>query len=134
MGLKVLIVEDDLVSRVKLATIMEELGQIQAVETGRAAIEAFQDAWRDRRPFDLICLDVELPDQNGTEVLFEIRSIENRMNLPKERASKVLMTTSHKDKDTVITSIQAGCDDYLVKPFTASRVFEKIRKLGFKMV
>ena len=131
--MKALVVDDELVSRKKLQKIMESLGEYEAVESGSAAIAAFQKALENGMPFDLITLDVLMPKMDGTEVLYTIREIEKEKKIPGEKQVKILMVTSHSDKDTVITSIQAGCDDYIVKPFDREVIIKKLEKLGFRV-
>jgi two-component system chemotaxis response regulator CheY len=126
---KTLVVDDELVSRKKLQKIMEGLGECEAVESGTAAIAAFKKAWESWAPFDLITLDIAMPEMVGTEVLYTIREIEKEKNIPKEKQVKILMVTVLSDKDTVITSIQAECDDYIVKPFDRETIIEKIEKI-----
>ena len=127
--MKILIVDDELVSRKKMQKIMGNFGECEEVDCGKMAINAFNKAIQFRSPFDLITLDVSMPDMDGTEVLFEIRAIEKGINLPKEKQVKILMVTSHSDKDMIITCIQAGCDDYIVKPFDKETISEKIKKI-----
>jgi len=127
--MKTLVVDDELVSRKKMQRIMDTLGQCEAVESGSAAIAAFKKAWESWVPFDLISLDIAMPEMDGTEVLFEIREIENQKNIPGEKQVKILMVTSHSDRDNIITCIQAGCDGYIVKPFDRETVIEKIEKI-----
>ena len=128
--MKILIVDDDHVVRKKLSTIMETFGNCESVETGKAAVEAFRQAWENWAPFDLITLDISMPDMDGTEVLYEIRDIETKKNVPDDKKAKVFVVSSHSDKDTVITSIQAGCDDYIKKPFKRDFILQKIKDCG----
>ncbi|MEW6266799.1 MAG: response regulator [Thermodesulfobacteriota bacterium] len=131
--MKILVAEDEVVSRIKLVTILESLGRIEAVDNGRDAVTLFRKAWEEEEPFDLVCLDVSMPGLDGTEVLLEIREIESSLKVTREKPAKILMITSHTDKDTIITSIQAGCDDYLIKPFQSDKVLDKVRRLGLKV-
>ena len=130
--MKVLLVDDDKVSLTKLRVIIEPFGQCETARNGDEAVEAFHAAWDAHFPYDLICLDISMPGKDGTEVLFEIREAEMDMNVAREKPAKVLMITSHRDKDSVITSVQAGCDGYLVKPFSPKDVHAKLKQLGFK--
>ncbi len=130
--MKTLVVDDELVSRKKMQKIMDGFSECEAVESGSAAIAAFQKALENGMPFDLITLDVLMPKMDGTEVLYTIREIEKEKKIPKEKQVKILMVTSHSDKDTFITSIQAGCDDYIVKPFDREVIINKLEKIGFK--
>jgi two-component system chemotaxis response regulator CheY len=129
--MKILVVDDELVSRKKMQIIMSSFGECVAVESGDAAIGAFEKAWENWAPFDLIALDISMPDMDGTEVLSEIREKEKNKNIPKERRVKVMMVTSHSDKDTIITCIQAGCDAYIAKPFDRETIMKKFEELQF---
>jgi len=128
--MKVLIVDDQQVSRKKIQKIMESFAECKAVNGGQAAVDAFKNAWKSSIPYDLITLDVSMPDMDGTEVLYNIRELEKEKNIPKEKRVKILMITSSADKDTVITCIQAGCDDYLVKPLNREIISNKLDKFG----
>ena len=127
--MKTLVVDDELVSRKKLQKIMETLGECEVAEGGRDAITAFTKALENGVPFDLITLDIIMPEMDGTEVLFEIREIEKRENTPAEKQVNVLMVSARSDKDSIITCIQAGCDDYIVKPFDREMVIKKLEKI-----
>jgi len=128
--MRVLVVDDELVNRKKMAKVLESFGDCVAVDSGDAALKAIGTALEKGEPFDLITLDVSMPKMEGTEVLYEIRRIEEQRNIPKENRSKVIMVTAQSDKDTVITCIQAGCDSYVVKPFDRTIMAEKLKKLG----
>ena len=128
--MKVLVVDDELVSRKKMEKIMTAFGQCVAVESGADALKAVEEAIGKGEPFGLITLDVSMPGMDGTEVLFEIRMIEQQKNIPMENKAKVIMVTSQSDKDLVITCMQAGCDGYVVKPFDSAIMAEKIRQIG----
>ena len=131
--MKSLIVDDDMVSRIKLGKILSSYGECVVVENGEAGLLAFIQARRENAPFDLVCLDVSMPGKDGTEVLFEMREIEQKLKLGPGQTARILMTTAHRDKDTVITSIQAGCDGYLVKPFDRHKILSKFNQLGIKV-
>ena len=114
--MKILVVDDDIVSRKMMKKIMAPLGECELVESGKEAIEAFKKASENLAPFDLMTLDIAMPEVDGTAVLYTIREIEREKNIPKEKQIKMLMVTSRSDKDTIITCIQAACDDYIIKP------------------
>ena len=130
--LKSLVVDDDFISRTKMGTILAELGECKSVDNGREAVELFETAINSNSPYDLITLDITMPDMDGTEVLFTIRDFENMKNIPLENQVKVLMVTSHADKDNYITCHQAGCNDYIVKPFDAKSINHKIEEIQSK--
>ena len=125
-----LIVDDELVSRKTIQKIMMSFGECEAVESGSEAVTAFKQALENGATFNFITLDVTMPEMDGTEVLYEIRNIENEMKIPNENRVKILMVTSQADKETVITCIQAGCDDYITKPFDKGKLMVKLERMG----
>ena len=129
MTLKFLIVDDELVSRTKLKTILETIGQCRAVDSGGAAIEAVREALEAGDPFDLITLDIAMPGMDGTEALFEIRKLEDSVGPDRTARTKILMITAQRDRDSLITCVQAGCDDYIVKPFDPNTIMQRLQKL-----
>ncbi len=124
--MNILVVDDDSVGRQKMQKILEKVGTCVSAENGFEALGLFQEAQSREEPFDLVTLDVEMPEMDGSEVLFNLREVEERFQVPAQRRVKVLMVTSHSDKNTVVTCIQAGCDDYIVKPFNPTSVMIKL--------
>jgi HD-like signal output (HDOD) protein len=130
MKMKILIVDDQLVSRMKIQKILENICNSDAVDCGQAAIDAFKQALDSQSPYDLITLDVSMPDMDGRQVLQTIRKLEFEKKIAQQRQVKILMITSSSDKDTVLSSIEAGCDDYLVKPLNRETISKKLEKFG----
>ena len=71
--MKTLIADDELVSRKKMEKIMEAFGECKTVETGKAAVAAFSESLKNGEPFDLVTLDIMMPDMDGLRALVEIR-------------------------------------------------------------
>lgn len=132
--MKSLVVDDELVSRKKMQKIMSILGECEMAETGSEAIMTFKMAWEFGLPFDIITLDIDMPDMSGIEVLEKVREIERENNVARENQVKVLMVTSHTEEENVVGSIKAGCNNYIVKPFDKDKVFRKIENFGFEIV
>ncbi len=130
--MKTLVVDDDFVSRTKMHTIMFDFGDCEAVENGKAAIASFNKALEDGHPFDLIALDISMPDMDGTEVLLSLREIEYEKEIPEQQQVIIIMVTSHAHKDYIITCLKAGCNDYIVKPFDVETVNKKVVELNLK--
>jgi two-component system chemotaxis response regulator CheY len=124
--MRVLIVDDEVVSRKKMERIIQGFGECFTAACGKDAVVAFKKAWEDWDPFDLITLDITMPDMEGTEVLFQIREMENSKHIRSSRRVKVLMVTARADREAVATAIQAGCDDYLTKPFQGDMISRKL--------
>lgn len=130
--MKTLVVDDEVVNRMKLQRIMGSFGECEAVESGSEAVIAFKNAWECWVPFELITLDISMPEMNGIEVLLEIRELENKKKVSSRKRVKILMVTAQADREHVTTSIMAGCDGYIMKPFDKEMIIEQIQKVGFK--
>ncbi|MBI4797272.1 MAG: HDOD domain-containing protein [Desulfarculus sp.] len=128
--MRILVVDDDLASRKKMERIMGSFGQCQAVESGNAAMEAFLDALNQGQPFDLVTLDIIMPGKDGIETLLDLREVERALAGPGHKRATVFMVTSKSEKDSLITCVQAGCDDYIIKPFDREVVARKLTKFG----
>lgn len=131
--MKILVVDDEIVSRKKMQKIMASFGDCETVETGKEALSSFSRAWEMGIPFDMISLDIAMPDMDGIQVLKHIRLMEKEKEIPKPKQVKIMMVTSHTDKDTVVESMKSGCNNYIVKPFDKDRVAQKLQSLGFNI-
>ncbi len=129
--MKILVVDDELVSREKLQKILKKVGECEAVMDGRSAVEACRDAWDNSSPFDLVILDILMPEMDGTVALRTIRRLEDESDIPKDQRAKIFMVTTQSDKETILACVQAGCDDFITKPFTYDTVIGKVQRHGF---
>lgn len=129
--MKILIAEDQAIIREMMVKMLTGIGHIESFDTGRKALQAFEQAFKDSDPFELMILDVSMPGMSGIDLLKSVRAFEARYKVIKAAQVKVLMMTSYADKETVIACYLAGCNDYAVKPFNSRVVIEKIRKMGF---
>jgi len=130
--MRVLIVDDEMVSRTKLELIMENFGDCRTADHGEEALAAFHEAHQDKDPFDLIMLDINLPGMNGIQLLSAIRDAEKQLNIDRENRAKILIISSYRDKERIVASVQSGCDDYIGKPFEMELIRQKLGKLGIK--
>lgn len=121
-----------MVSRTKLELIMESFGDCTTLEHGGDALAVFHQAHQDGHPFNLIMLDIKLPGMDGTQLLSAIRKAEKQLGIEKSQQAKILMTTSYRDKERIVASVQSGCDDYIGKPITLELIRNKLEKLGIK--
>ena len=83
--MKIMVVDDEMVSREKMKMIMGHFGECEAVENGADAVEKFVGAWNSWTPFDPISLDVQMPEMDGVEVLNRIRGMERGKTFPRAR-------------------------------------------------
>ncbi len=129
--MKILIAEDDFVSRKLLNTLLVSLGEVDIAANGSEALNAVKMAVENNQPYDLVCLDILMPEVDGIMALKKIRQLEAQKGLNPETRSKIIMTTAVSDKKYVLAAVQANCDGFLVKPINKERLFNEIRKHGF---
>jgi len=116
---KILIVEDDPAVRdvVEYALAREGM-ETEAVSSGEAATERlFSDA-----PFDLVILDLMLPDTDGVTLCRELRSADCA-----SRDVPVIMLTARDDETSVVVGLEVGADDYVTKPFSPRQLVSRVR-------
>ena len=110
----ILIIEDDQRIRESLAARLSERGQ--EVETVSRAIDGIERAVSG--DFDVVVLDLGLPDLDGTEALRMIRAVSK---VP------VVVATARDDESDIIDVLDAGADDYVIKPYSADHLAARIR-------
>jgi two-component system, chemotaxis family, chemotaxis protein CheY len=125
--MKTLIVEDDFMSRKLMLAYLSPLGECDVAANGSEALEAFMMANDAGKRYDLITLDIMMPEMSGQEVLKRIRGIEEAQGLV---AAKIVMTTALKDVDNVMTAFKNQCEGYLVKPIESEKLRGLLRELN----
>ncbi|QJB58209.1 response regulator [Pseudodesulfovibrio sp. zrk46] len=127
--MRALIVEDEFLSRKILRSFLMTLFEVDIVVNGREAVEAFKLAHTEGKPYDLILMDIMMPEVDGVEALSKIRKMEAEESL-KPRA-KVIMTTALDDPQTVLKSFYDGeASAYIVKPVAKDKLYKELEKLG----
>lgn len=105
-GGRILVVDDNRVNQLLLGRALEEQGlRVEFAENGRRALDLLGGS-----AFDLMLLDVEMPEVDGYEVLAEMKSDPHLRELP------VIMTSALDELDSVVRCIEMGAEDYLTKP------------------
>lgn len=128
--MKGLIVEDDFTSRKLLLAFLGKHGSCDVAVDGKEAINAFETAFREGEPYDLICLDIMMPEIDGHGVLRSIRDFEEKNNVRPEKRVKIVMTSALGDPKNVLNAFQSGCEAYLEKPLDKSSLMTELQKLG----
>ena len=128
--MKILLAEDDFVTRKCMLNFLSKYGECDVAVDGLEAVEAFALAFEDGEPYDLVCLDIMMPVMDGYQALKEIRDVEKKMNIPEEKAVKVIMTTALNDERNVKMAFELGCSVYSGKPINQERFEKALIKLG----
>ena len=119
-SIKVLIVDDFATMRRILKNILKQLGFKNLVEAddGTTAWEVLEG-----QNIDLIISDWNMPKMTGLELLKKVRASDTHKTTP------FLMVTAEAQKQNVIEAVQAGVSNYVVKPFTAEAISDKLKKI-----
>jgi two-component system chemotaxis response regulator CheY len=126
--MKFLVVDDFSTMRRIVRNLLKELGytNVDEAEDGAMALSKLKN-----EQFDFVISDWNMPVMNGLDMLKSIRADANLAKLP------VLMVTAEAKKENIIAAAQAGANGYVVKPFTAAtldeklaKIFEKLEKVG----
>lgn len=126
-----MIVDDETISRKLLIKKMEKIGTCTEVGESMTAMELFEQALEDKKPFDLITLDVSMPKMDGRQLLKMIRKKEKVLKIPKKEKVKIIMVTSRMNVSLIKECITLGCDGYLSKPVNKYQLLGNISRMGF---
>lgn len=116
-NMKILVVDDFSTMRRIIKNILREIGynNVDEADDGTTALEKLRAG-----KFDFVVTDWNMPNMPGIELLKAIRSDAELKDMP------VLMVTAEAAKENVVTAVQAGVNNYIVKPFTAAALKERI--------
>lgn len=128
--LKILIVEDDFISRTILQEYLNQYGITHIAVNGKEALLAVENAMTTGAAYDLICLDVLMPEMTGQEALLQIRHLEKTHAIHSANAVKIMMVSALNDVKTVSAAFQGFCDAYLIKPIRQEKLKETLRNLN----
>jgi len=127
--MKMLIAEDDFTSRLLLQKLLKSYGPCHIAANGKEAVEAVRMAYESGEPYDLICLDIMMPEMDGQEALRQIRTQEETMGIMPSKGAKVVMTTALGDPKNVMTAFHGLCDAYLTKPIQKAELLKVLHDL-----
>ena len=132
LTMKTLIAEDNFPSRVLLQSLLSRYGECHVAVNGKEAIEAFLLALDQGSPYDLICMDILMPEMDGKEAVRQVRAAEKERHILSTDSVKIIMTTGAEDIKEVIQSFQALCDAYLLKPIDPVELLRNLKSLGLQ--
>ena len=118
--MKILVVDDFSTMRRIIKNLLKDLGfsNIQEADDGSTALPMLQQG-----DFDFVVTDWNMPGMQGIDLLRAIRADDSLKHLP------VLMVTAETKKEQIVAAAQAGVNGYVVKPFTAATLKEKLEKI-----
>ena len=119
-NMKVLLVDDFATMRKIVRNILGQLGikNVDEADDGSTALPKLK-----QNKYDIVISDWNMPKMTGLDLLKAVRADENLKSLP------FLMVTAEALKDNIVAAALAGISDYVVKPFTAATLEEKLKKI-----
>jgi len=119
-NMKILVVDDFSTMRRIIKNLLKDLGftNIQEADDGNTALPMLVQG-----DFDFVVTDWNMPGMQGIDLLRAIRANDNLKHLP------VLMVTAEAKKEQIVAAAQAGVNGYVIKPFTAATLKEKLEKI-----
>lgn len=119
-NMKILVVDDFSTMRRIIKNLLKDLGftNVQEADDGNTALPMLQQG-----DFDFVVTDWNMPGMQGIDLLRAVRADDSLKHLP------VLMVTAEAKKEQIVAAAQAGVNGYVVKPFTAATLKEKLEKI-----
>jgi len=120
LKMKILVVDDFATMRRIIKNVLKQIGftNISEADNGNSALKALKS-----EKFDLIMCDWNMPEMPGIELLNKIRTDDHLKNTP------FVMVTAEAQKENILAAVKAGVNNYVVKPFTAETVEQKLKKV-----
>ncbi|MBF0298073.1 MAG: response regulator [Oligoflexia bacterium] len=127
-NMKLLIVDDMSTMRKIIKNMLSQIGfkNITEADDGRKALEIIESAHKLGDPVEFILSDWNMPDLNGLDFLKILKQSEAHKNIP------FLMITAEAEQGNVMIAVKSGVDNFIVKPFSAQVLKEKIEKIFVK--
>ena len=130
--MRILVVEDDFVSRKLFTRILADFGTCDTAVNGLEAVDAYRQAWDACEPYDLILMDIMMPHLSGLEALERIREMERERGIALGDSVRVIIVTAVDDPKNVSRAFfQGAAMSYLIKPIDKKKLIEEVRRLGF---
>jgi len=131
---KCLIVDDDALGRELTAQYLQNVPVVDTAVDGQDAVEKFRTALSEGDPYDLILLDIIMPDMDGIAAGKEIRKLEKDLALPVNKQVNIIMLTALNTPENVMQSmLSVHSAAYLVKPVEPEKLKKTIGQLGLRV-
>ena len=127
--IKALIVEDVFLIERLIEHIIGPYAVCKSVQNGKDAVSLFTKEYFNGEPFNLVCLDIYLPEMDGIEVLQGIRSFEDEIRIKEDERTRILMVTSLANQNIIKKARKIGCDGYITKPFSKDQIIDELVRL-----
>ncbi|MDA3851171.1 MAG: response regulator [Spirochaetaceae bacterium] len=127
--MKILVVDDEYVALSRMVKLFSRWGEAEGATNATQALAMTEKALSQGVPYDIISIDIELPDSDGLELMKQIKKIELTMGLEHPWVSKKIIISARSQHDNIQKALALGCDDFLVKPVTLATLEEKMNQI-----
>ncbi|MCB0281793.1 MAG: response regulator [Calditrichae bacterium] len=128
--MKILIVDDTALNARIMSNILSEYAECHVVQSGFAAIDKVEESFTTQELYDIIFMDIMMPEMDGIQCVEKIREFEKNNGI---KASIIYMVTALKEDAYVKRSLRAGCNGYILKPVEKYSLISQLRKAGFSV-
>jgi two-component system, chemotaxis family, chemotaxis protein CheY len=129
--MRALIVDDDFYSRITLHDMLRAVAECHIAVNGEEAVGAFKKALEDGRPYDLVCMDLVMPEMDGQQALREMRALEEDQGVGQAARCSIFVVSMVEDnRETNEAFFLGGADCFLVKPIAEDRLMAELREHG----
>ncbi|MGL1901860.1 MAG: response regulator [Fibrobacterales bacterium] len=130
--MKILIVEDDFINIKVIKHLADKYGDTDLALDGNEAVETVTKEVEAGSHFDLILLDIMMPEKDGIAALKEIRELEHKHGLfhgSDGKGAKIIMVTASNDRKNFLNAFKEQCDGYIQKPVTPDKFEDALKKV-----
>ena len=103
------------------------IGESDSCQDGHDALKLFSTALDNGAPYDLVLLDIEMPFVEGTDVVDQIRQMEDDKGIADTDRAKIVLVTGYPDEDHIKEWFTTGYDQYLVKPISKQNLLHTVQ-------
>jgi len=123
--MRALVIDDSRAMRRIVGTILTDFGyEVREAGDGRQALDVLEEGSREGWAPDLCCIDWNMPVMDGLQFVFAVRAN------PAHRQVTLMMVTTESETGQIVKALAAGAHEYLIKPFTADALRDKLALLG----
>ncbi len=126
--MKSMVVDDVALNCRMLKALLEPYGDCHMANDARTTVQLFQKAWKTSAPYNLICLDIQMPDIDGLKLLQVLRQMEEKMVIEEDRRARIMMVTGSDVQETHRKARALGCDAVIVKPIHRDDLMKLVKE------